>query len=768
MKYIKFIIILLVTNFTINSYAQSNEETIIADLESSFMQYNEFYSCYVFFLDSLMGSYDNIGLYKFEDINKSLENCVFFVAEKFDPKDSTIVGIYKDGNILWQSEPIIFGGYVEIILVRDINMDTKTDIAIKVWDGMYTEWVWIFSWDGVRCDIINDITADDYYPGETKSKLIGDLNSFGFCDYEGDGILEIICGKASITNGYGVYSWNGNLYGEWASTPEIPENFLFPANNLTAKCNTYVTKNNNQFVYYYELSNDSTSVQNIASFDLYPTVCFESTQSPPGWFGGSGNAQPLTGWTTIFRPERLIFPGDTLDGYIIKCSKLPKIVDYYIQGHTREASNPIEGPEITQVDLLTDLFNNSFHGKTIAPGDSIVYFIATEFIDTLKSYNNQSYDLGWIQTQEERDKYNTYFNNTSNYLSQNNNNAAKSELQIVLNECNTDSSTVLTSEAYALLYFNTEYLIEQIPDTEPGLPVKLQDSQGNLLQGGSLQYYDGSWMDAVNNGNGTFNVITERITVSIRMTYEGGNQQFNNVPVGPDTVTFQTVNSTVKLLNSLNEPLADPSADGTVQFYAGSWREFGTIINGEVTKELLPRQYSFRMTYGGANNDKQQNIGDDPVVVFQTVNSTVQLLDSQGNLIQEEGIVQYYAGSWRTFGTTTSGTVSNELLPKSYSFRMTHEGVNNDKQQDIGVEDTVSFSTVFCVVQVKDSQNQPVDGAEVKYYSGSWRDIGLTANGEVNKELLPKNLTFRVIHNGVVQNKQQDIGTNNIVEFVVE
>ncbi len=459
-----------------------------------------------------------------------------------------------------------------------------------------------------------------------------------------------------------------------------------------------------------------------------------------------------------------IAPGVSVNDLYISYVSLPIISSYFLQSELNTVQHA-EDPELDHQLYIQNIYDNSVSGKTVVPGKIPDSLIPLEFLDTLKSFNTQSYDLGWIQTQETRDKYNNHFNNAKNYFQQNNNFAAKSELQLVLNECNADSSNVLTSEAYALLYFNTEYLIEQIPDTEPGLPVKLHDSQGNLLQGGSLQYYDGSWKDAVNNGDGTFNVITERTTVSIRMTYEGGNQQFNNVPVGPlDTVTFQTVNTTAKLLNSQNELLPE----GQVQFYAGSWREFGTIVNGTASKELLPRQYSFRMTYGGANNDKQQNIGTDPVVVFQTVNATVQLLDSQGTLISETVCVEYYAGSWRDFGTTSNGTVSKELLPKQYSFRMTHEGVNNDKQQDIGVEDTVRFLTVLCFVQVKDAQDQPIDGAEVKYYSGSWRDIGLTANGEVSKELLPKNLSFRIIYNGVTQNKQQDLGTNSIVEFVVE
>jgi hypothetical protein len=59
-----------------------------------------------------------------------------------------------------------------------------------------------------------------------------------------------------------------------------------------------------------------------------------------------------------------------------------------------------------------------------------------------------------------------------------------------------------------------------------------------------------------------------------------------------------------------------------------------------------------------------------------------------------------------------------------------------------------------------------LENADTKYYSVAWRDIGLTnANGEITKELLPKNLSFRATSGGVTQDKQQDIGVNSLVEI---
>jgi hypothetical protein len=203
---------------------------------------------------------------------------------------------------------------------------------------------------------------------------------------------------------------------------------------------------------------------------------------------------------------------------------------------------------------------------------------------------------------------------------------------------------------------------------------------------------------------------------------------------------------------------------GTVQYYSSGWREFGSTTNGVATKELLANNYTFRMTYGFASNDKAQNIGATPTVVFQTVNANVELRNSSGSLI-DQGTVQYYSSGWREFGTTANGVATKELLANNYTFRMTHEYISNDKAQNIGTNSTVTFPTVLCKISVKDSLNQPVNNARASYYSSGWRLIGETINGEITKELLQANLTFRVNSGTTQLDKTQNLTTSNLVEF---
>jgi hypothetical protein len=294
-----------------------------------------------------------------------------------------------------------------------------------------------------------------------------------------------------------------------------------------------------------------------------------------------------------------------------------------------------------------------------------------------------------------------------------------------------------------------------------GVTVKLFNSQGIGISGAAVQYYSGSWTPLGTTGpDGQLSVPITSGTYSFRVNYAGAsNDKAQNIGSNP-VVVFQTVGVTVQLKDSTGAAL-DP---GTVQYYGGSWTPIGTTSNGQVTKELLPGTYSFRMTYAGVNNDKSQNIGSNPVVVFQTVSVSVQLKDSTGAAL-DPGTVKYYGGGWTPIGATSNGQVTKELLPGTYSFRMTFAGVSNDKSQNIGSNPVVVFQTVGVTVQLKDSTGAALDPGTVQYYGGGWTPIGATSNGQVTKELLPGTYSFRMTYAGVSNDKSQNVGSNPVVVF---
>ena len=474
---------------------------------------------------------------------------------------------------------------------------------------------------------------------------------------------------------------------------------FIPSIKIVPLISARVVQNNNRFLYEYTIVNQLNSIQKIRRFDLQTYLSSDSLMLPTGWFTRPYDYQAFTQF--VFKPKRAtsIAMGESLE-FSQSSVGIPKIIEgrFVGQNDTLDLSFEFEPTPAVQkiIDSLEKVPANSFVSRSsIGPANPPNPFVALSFLDSISAYTIQSYSLGWVKNQSTANKYLGNFSSAKAQMQSNNVSGARTTLQTVLTDAISDSTSTLSSEAYALIYFNTQYLLTQLPLPPTGLNVKLVNSTGTKLTGGSLQYYDGSWKTAVNNNDGTFAINTTLKSVSLQMTYAYGVQTKSNVTVGSDTVVFQTVNAQVKLQNSQGN-LIDT---GTVQYYAGAWRNFGTTSNGVATMELLPINYSFRMTYAFGSNDKAQDLSANSVVMFHTTNASVQLKNSQGNLM-DTGTVQYYSGAWRTVGTTVNGVASMELLPNNYSFRMTYAYGSNDKAQNIGANSTVIFQTVNAAVQL--------------------------------------------------------------------
>ncbi|GGA02461.1 hypothetical protein GCM10008018_55720 [Paenibacillus marchantiophytorum] len=291
--------------------------------------------------------------------------------------------------------------------------------------------------------------------------------------------------------------------------------------------------------------------------------------------------------------------------------------------------------------------------------------------------------------------------------------------------------------------------------------VQLKDSSGNPISGGTVTYYDGEWKTfGVTDASGTVSKSLPHKSYTFAMNYEGTYKEKVQHTGTDSVIVFNTVNVKVQLKDSLgNSP-----GSGTVSYYAGSWRNIGSTVGGEINKELLPGSYTFAMTYEGTYKEKVQNIGTDAAVVFQTVNVKVQLKDSLGNPLIG-GIASYYAGSWRQFGSISGGEINKELLPGSYTFAMTYEGTYKEKAQNTGADTAVDFQTVNVKVQLKDSLGNPLDGGIASYYAGGWRQFGSIVGGEINKELLSGTYTFGMTYGGVYKETANNTTANPTVIF---
>ena len=545
-------------------------------------------------------------------------------------------------------------------------------------------------------------------------------------------------------------------------------------NKIDLNQHAKVTLMNKAYQFNYLLQNGSKAKQEIEEFTLHCIAGIDVYQmtSANNWDGlFFSQTESLIRWIAAVNDTgdgyiNAIKPNVTLAGYSFISNNLPGIVIYYAEGNHSVPTFP-DGMATDIIPGYSDLtpYGPGVIGKTIGPVTIPDPFAPLDFLDTLSSYTTQSRALGWIKDDATANKYLNYFASAKAVFQLGILDSVNQILKTVLLNAISDSTNNLTSEAYALLYYNAAYLISQIPTS--GCIVKLTNSTGVALLTGYLQYYEsGAWKDAVNNNNGIFRVNTTHKKVSLRMTYEYGTQTKTNVTIKNDsTIIFQTKNVSVNLQNSQGNPLDI----GVVQYnvaspYGAWWQDFGTTTNGIITKELLPIKYTFRLTYNGVTVSKTQNVDSNAIVVFQTIPTTVQLQTSNG-IPLDTGIIQYYAGGWQTFGTTSNGAVAKELLPLKYTFRLTYDGTTISKSQNIDSNATIVFRTIPATVQFKTSTGVSLDTGIVQYYASAWKDFGTTVNGAVTKELLPAKYSFRLTYQSSTISKAQNIDSLPTIVF---
>ncbi len=304
----------------------------------------------------------------------------------------------------------------------------------------------------------------------------------------------------------------------------------------------------------------------------------------------------------------------------------------------------------------------------------------------------------------------------------------------------------------------------------------LTDSEGNPLEGTSLQHYAGGNWRTFGSGATTGGVETDELlpgSYHFRLTNNFYTSTQNGITITnnnqPDTVKFNTEKVTMKIIDSDG----NSTLEGTsLQHYAnGNWRTFGSgnTTNGEETDELFAGTYHFRMNNNFATKTiNNVAIAGNDVVIFQTEKVIMKLIDSDNNSTLEGNSLQHYAGgNWRTFGSgnTTGGEESTELFAGNYNFRMTHNYVtktmNGVNITEDNTPDVITFQTILTKVALRgytiNNMFEPLtEGTNIQYYAGgNWRNYGVNNNtsnsGEATLQLFDGTYNVRMDLNNTTQ-----------------
>ncbi len=168
-------------------------------------------------------------------------------------------------------------------------------------------------------------------------------------------------------------------------------------------------------------------------------------------------------------------------GLNVTYASLPRIGRYYACGYNGSRYDTNEN----------DVVTNSFVGLTVVPRVLPSSFNALGFLDTIKSYITEGRTLGWIANDPTKNKYTRLIDSAKANLSSSpaRRGTAKAKLDSVLRNVHPDSAAALiTSEAYALLRFNTEYVMKKLREEDSTFAVENKSSSWDATATNSARH----------------------------------------------------------------------------------------------------------------------------------------------------------------------------------------------------------------------------------------------------------------------------------------
>ncbi|MEW6508428.1 MAG: hypothetical protein AB1432_11845 [Bacteroidota bacterium] len=257
------------------------------------------------------------------------------------------------------------------------------------------------------------------------------------------------------------------------------------ANKIKVIVKADVNRADTTYKYSYKIISDAASEQDVDTYFFIKQAIIDSSKSPTNWIGPLPHEDVNKVFWGAIDSLAMIKPDSSLEGFILYSKGLPIPTVSYSMGWI---DVPIleEEPDSVEND---NIFENSLKGWTIGPKDPPDTHNSMIFLDSLTNYNNQAYSCGWIKQEATKNKYETYLTNAKTLLQQGDSLHARLNLENILRNVDIDSSGAITSEAYALLRYNTEYLLSFLPDvTEPRNDLTAKASAEITTANGLLQY----------------------------------------------------------------------------------------------------------------------------------------------------------------------------------------------------------------------------------------------------------------------------------------
>jgi hypothetical protein len=391
----------------------------------------------------------------FDTTNTLLDDIYIFVANAGRQYDGVLpngfIGMYKNRNIIWQSEKEI-NTLVTVafftIGVIDINSDDRIEIITQWYQGMQGEntELWIYSWDGFSGERIHLLNE------EGKSQIRLQNYSIQLVDFEPDGIKEII--GVDWDDKPVAFQWNGLKYIKSMTAQPNP----LPRNALDATLSVQVDTIGTKFRYNFSVFNSEESLQSIEEIAIRNLASAPtSVQKPNNWNFNAHLRHRLVSWDIRpfleYHREALLTPGEGQDTLSFISDGLPRPASFYLLGNNGDL-----------MASKSQLINNSFNEYTLGPWLPDSSMSLQDFTDTLETFRLRSCEeLGWATDAEVCGQLKDDLSEIKTALQDQDSVQAANVLSDFIKLVEQEKDASLTSEGYALLYFNAEYLAERLP-----------------------------------------------------------------------------------------------------------------------------------------------------------------------------------------------------------------------------------------------------------------------------------------------------------------
>lgn len=218
--------------------------------------------------------------------------------------------------------------------------------------------------------------------------------------------------------------------------------------------------------YNYKVFSSKSSLQDINIFTLacqvpVTNIVPRHPSEPSDWWALPAlldKQEPLIQWAGVRAGK--IKPGGTQTGFSFESKGLPGIVDSYLKGYVPLPPPFPEG--YAPGDKPPNFFHNSIKGKTVGPVAVPEPFNSEEFLNNLISLKNESFKLGWIDNRMLSFRLGNRLKAIGKAINEKNIPRAKDLTQSFIKEVAPLKDRHLTPEAYYILKFNAQYLLDHL------------------------------------------------------------------------------------------------------------------------------------------------------------------------------------------------------------------------------------------------------------------------------------------------------------------